>query len=468
MPSPLENGFRRLSTGHPEADEVLGGGFPEHSINIVMGHPGTGKTIFAEQMLFHNAAPGRKALYLTTLSEPLEKVLTYLQRFEFFDEEKLLGGILYEDMGRRLAEEGVGATLDRVREAIRTDSPRIIVIDSFKAVHDMAQSDSEMRRLASELSGVLSAYDVTTFLVGEYAEESIARYPEFAVADGIVQLVRKATGKRDERYLRVLKLRGSAYREGLHAFRITSRGLEVYPRIVTPPMPEGHELPRERIPTGIPGLDPLIEGGLWRGSNTLLKGETGSGKTTLALGFAMEGVRRGEPSLYLNLQENPIQLGWTLTGLYGEAEPGGLHLQYASPVELQVDSILVSLFRTIEQEGIQRLAIDSLGDLALAAGERERFHDYLYSLLQYLTVRGITSMTTLETPASPFVTDHDIAMGFSSIADAVIELGVDVKAEPPTRTLRVVKARGSAHHLSVHPMVIGSDGVRLAQRASSA
>ena len=164
----------RISSGNREADRVLGGGFPSNSINILMGEPGTGKTLFAEQLLFANANGERPVLYLTTLSEPLSKVVTYLQLLPFYDESKLGTAVMYDDIGGLLATAGVSALVPRVREAILEFKPSIIVIDSFKAIHDLSPSVPDMRRLISELAGLLSAYDTTTFLVGEYREEDIS------------------------------------------------------------------------------------------------------------------------------------------------------------------------------------------------------------------------------------------------------------------------------------------------------
>src|SRR5215213_2402370 len=263
---PAAEPTERMSVGNAEADYILGGGFPDNSINIIMGHPGSGKTIFAEQLIFHNAGGDRPILYFTTLSEPLAKVVRYLQGFRFFDEMKLGTQVIYEDVGPQLAREGAAALVSLLQDAIRTLSPRIIVIDSFKAVHDLAPSVAERRRIVYEMTALLTAYGTTAFLLGEYTEDDILLYPEFAVADGIVELSRLRLGSRDERYFRVYKLRGSRYLEGAHAFRITRSGLDVYPRLVSPRMPEGYEPATERISTGIAGLDQMLEGGLWRGT----------------------------------------------------------------------------------------------------------------------------------------------------------------------------------------------------------
>jgi circadian clock protein KaiC len=119
-----EEAGERMSAGNPEADHILGGGFPSNSINIIMGHPGSGKTIFAEQLIFHNADDERPILYLTTLSEPLAKVVRYLQGFRFFDETKLGTQVIYEDVGPQLARDGAPALVPLLQEAIRTLSPR--------------------------------------------------------------------------------------------------------------------------------------------------------------------------------------------------------------------------------------------------------------------------------------------------------------------------------------------------------
>jgi circadian clock protein KaiC len=287
-----------------------------------MGEPGTGKTVFAEQLLFKNADAGRPVLYLTTLAEPLSKVVTYLQRFAFYDESKMGTEIVYDDVGSLLATEGPDALLPRLREAIETLGPKIIVIDSFKAIHDLSTSVARMRRLVSQLAGLLSAYDTTTFLVGEYRPQDIARYPEFAVADGIVEFARQNRSTTDERFLRVSKLRGSGYLEGLHGIHITSAGLEVYPRLISPVEPKDYATRRERVSTGVAGLDAMLHGGVWRGSTTLMVGPTGSGKTTLGLQFALAGVASGEAALYVNFQENPTQLARVIEPLDKTGWPG--------------------------------------------------------------------------------------------------------------------------------------------------
>jgi circadian clock protein KaiC len=459
-PPAAEDSIDRLTSGNREADYILGGGFPLNSINIVMGHPGSGKTIFAEQLIFANAGPDRPILYFTTLSEPLPKVVRYLQGFQFFDETKLATEVIFEDVGAELATSGPEALIPMLREAIRTLSPKIIVIDSFKAVHDLAASVADRRRMVYDMPALLTAYGTTAFLLGEYTEEDILLYPEFAVADGIVEMSRRRFGNRDERYFRVYKLRGSRYLEGAHAFRITGNGLDIYPRLVSPRIPEGYDPATERISTGVTGLDAMLDGGVWRGTTTLLAGPSGAGKTTIGLQFALDGARQGEPSLYMNFQENPSQLMRTIRNLGvdpDEARAQGLDLVYASPVELQIDSIIVDMFRRIQQRRIRRLVIDALGDLASAATDPQRLHDYLYALVQHFAVSGITSLLNFETIGNA-IAGNGMQNAMSYLSDNVLLLTVDGE-QKTRRAIRVLKTRGSAHDTRVREVEISAAGV---------
>ena len=458
----IADAAERMKSGNAEADHILGGGFPMNSINIIMGHPGSGKTIFAEQLIFDNASDDRPIIYFSTLSEPQAKVVRYLQGFRFFDETKLGTQVLYEDIGARLSEDGIGALLPLLRQTIKSLSPKIIVIDSFKAVHDLAESAADRRRLVYEMTALLTAYGTTAFLLGEYTEDDILRYPEFAVADGIVEMSRRRLGNRDERYFRVYKLRGSRYLEGAHAFRITDSGLDIYPRLVSPAMPEGYEPATERISTGVRGLDAMLGGGVWRGTTTLLAGPSGAGKTTIGLQFALEGTRLGEPTLYMNFQENPSQLMRTIRNLgvdLEEAQAHGLDLVYASPVELQIDSIIVDMFRRIRQRGVRRLVIDALGDLATAATDPQRLHDYLYALVQHFAVSTITSVLNFETSGN-VISGEGMQHATSYLSDNVVLLTVDGD-ERTRRAIRILKTRGSAHDMRVREVEISAAGLAI-------
>jgi circadian clock protein KaiC len=432
-----------------------------------MGEPGSGKTILAEELVFANAsleADPRPILYLTTLSEPLDKVVRYLQQFSFFDEEKLLSGaIRYDSIASELEAHGVAALVPKLKEIITTIAPKIIVIDSFKAVHDLSTSVSEMRRILYEVSGLLTAYETTAFFLGEYNEDQIPIFPEFAVADGMVELARMKHGTRDERYLRVLKLRGSKYQEGLHAFRIHGDGLDVFPRLTSPGTPKSYVAEEARLSTGVPGLDRLLAGGVWAGGATLLEGPTGAGKTTLALQFILEGVRLGQPGLYVNFQENPTQLARSVQGLgisITDAQKRGLHYLYVSPVELQIDSILVELFQTIQEKNIKRVVVDSVGDLVGAASDLTRLYSYLYALMQHFVARQVACVLTQTTTAIANPMEGQIC----AMSDAIVRLNLEWAGNSARRTLKIVKARGSNHVLDIQDFRITAQGIEVSTR----
>jgi circadian clock protein KaiC len=449
--------MERVSTGNQAVDRILAGGFPASSINIVMGAPGTGKTILAGQLSFANGSD-RPALYLTTVSEPLAKVITYLQQYTFADPSSIGTRVIYESLAEALAEpDGLE---DHVADLIKQHRPSIIVIDSFKAMADLVPERERWRRLLHGLAGLLTAYDATSFWIGEYTADMMSDLPEFAVADGILELTRTQTGTRDDRYLRVVKLRGSRFLDGYHYFRLTPAGLDVFVRLVTPVVPDRYATSGERLSSGVAGLDELIGTGWLRGTSTVVAGPSGAGKTALSLHFLREGVARGEPGLLLSFQENPDQLaramvafGWSPESLLG---PDKLDVLYTSPVELQIDSIVTEAFRRLESNAVKRLVVDAVGDMERSARDALRYRDYLYTLTQYVAARGVTALFTLETLGShhPGSTGKEI----SPMSDNLVLLGMELD-DDMTRTIRVIKSRGSGHDGRRHRLRITDQGV---------
>jgi circadian clock protein KaiC len=190
----------------------------------------------------------------------------------------------------------------------------------------------------------------------------------------------------------------------------------------------------------------MLDGGLWRGTTTLVAGPSGAGKTTIGLQFALEGARQGEPTLYMNFQENPTQLVRTIRALgvdLEQAQAQGLDLVYASPVELK--------------RGVRRLVIDALGDLASAATDPQRLHDYLYALVQHFAVSTITSVLNFETTGNT-ISGDGMQNAMSYLSDNVLLLTVDGE-ERTRRRLRVLKTRGSAHDTLIREVEITAAGV---------
>ena len=450
----------RLASGDPRLDAILGGGFPADAINLVVGPPGSGKTVLAQQYVFHTATPERPAIYLTTVSEPLDKVLRYGQTMAFFDAAAVGRTVFYEDLGELLGTQGLPGVLERVDALVKEHRPAIIVIDSFKALHPYATDEGAFRRFLHSLAGLLSAFPVTSLWIGEYDSAELSSAPEFAVADAIVRLSSEQLQRRELRVLRVLKLRGSGFLPGRHTYRLSSSGIDVFPRLADPVDASAYAMPPERISSGIPALDAMLDDGYWPGAATLVAGPTGSGKTLLGLHFIVSGARRGEPGIIATLQENPTQLQRIAQGFGWSLAEDGVELLYRSPVDLYIDQWVYELLAAVEHTGARRVVIDSLGDLGFAAGDEARYREYLYSLVQRCSRRGVSLLMTLELPDLFQVTQIS-EVGVSHVADNVVMLQYLRQPAGIRRTLTILKTRASLHEPQVREFTITPEGITL-------
>jgi circadian clock protein KaiC len=454
--------IERLTSGKLRLDEVLGGGFPVHAINLIAGPPGTGKTLLAQQYLFENATTERPGLYLTTTSEPLDKVIRYGQGLDFFDRSAIGTSVLYESLASQLVGDGLAGVSERLLELVRDVRPGIVVIDSFKAFGPYAKDPLEFRSFVAELAGRLSPLPINTFWVGEYGLAELPDLPEAAVADAILVLRSVASGQRTARYLQILKLRGGQFLSGEHAYRLSSAGLQVFPRLADPVVESTASADVQRLSTGISGLDQMLGGGVFHGATTLIIGPSGTGKTILSLEFLTAGARRGSRGVFASLQENPTQMARILEGGRGRELDDQVEIHRRSPVDVYIDEWVYEVFERVESTGAELLAIDSLTDLRIASPDPKRFEEYSYSLTQRLGQLGITTVMTMESPPSLGFADLPSSV-ISHLADNIIILGYQLSGSTVGRGIHVLKARASRHDPVIREFTIGPDHITIGE-----
>lgn len=451
----------RLLSGHEALDTVLGGGLPGNAISLIMGLPGTGKTIIAQQYVFRNSSPERPAVYFSTVSEPLEKIVRFGQTLDFFDRAAIGRSVFYEDLGAAVSTDGVDGVMSRIVAVIKERRPGLIVIDSFKALHAFADSHGQFRKFLHELAGKLTAFPTSSLWVGEYEDSEIGVMPEFAVADAILDLSIDKIGQREVRFLRVRKLRGSGFRSGDHAYRLSASGLHLFPRLADTGIDAAYELDDVRVSSGIGALDDLLGLGYWPGSSTLVAGPSGSGKTLMGLHFIFEGLRHEEPGVIASLQENATQLqrvtegfGWSLHGPQVE-------VMYRSAVDIYIDEWVYELLQVVERTGARRVLIDSLADLRVAAGDETRFREFVYSLVQRFSQQAVSVVMTFEIP-DLFHADRLSDSAVSHLSDNVILLNYVKDDDSISRAMCVIKTRASRHEPGIRPFTIGPHGIEAA------
>lgn len=460
--------IQRLSTGVPGLDEALGGGLPEYSFNLIAGAPGTGKTTLTHQILFANAADGRPALYFTVLGEPALKMLRYQQQMSFFDPDKADRVIHFVNLSQEAMEGDLGKVLESIEREVREIDPAIVVVDSFRTIvrtsAGAASGEMELQEFVQRLSLRLSGWQATTFLVGEYLESEARDNPVFTVADGIIWLYLSVERNSSVRKLQVVKMRGQAPMPGLHTFRITSDGIQVFPRMFRreerPPRPA----PRRQISTGVSGLDEMMGGGILEGDAALVAGPTGSGKSVLATQFIADGARRGEHGIMAVFEEHPQEYMERARGLGFDLEEmarqGQLKVIYLRPLDLSVDETFQEIRDAVRSVGATRVVIDSLSgfEVALAPTFREDFRESLYRLVGALTGIGVTVLMTVEVVQSfsdLSFTPHAISF---LTDDVILQRYVEIDGEL-RRLMTVVKMRGSQHSKEMRAYEITSEGL---------
>ena len=464
--------IRKLPTGVPGLDEILGGGLPEYSFNIIAGSPGGGKTTLAHQIVFANATPERPALYFTVLGEPALKMLRYQQQFKFFDSTKLNTAVRFVNLSQVVLEQDLDAVLAEIIKEVEAAHPAVVVVDSFRTVVRKAggsTGEAELQGFIQRLALHLTSWQATTFLIGEYTEGEVRDNPVFTVSDGLFWLYQQVERNSIVRKLQVMKLRGQASVPGLHTFRITDAGVQAFPRTFGLSGRRDTARVRRRLPSGVPGLDELLGGGIPEGDSVLVAGPSGTGKSIIATQFIAEGLRRGEPGIVAIFEERPEEyMGRAATlGMDFEAPQaaGTLTIVYLRPLDLSVDETMREILDAVARTGAKRVVIDSLAgfEMALAPGFRADFRESLYRMIGALTRTGVTIVSTVEVTE----TFTELALSpysISFLSDDIIRLRyVEIDGQL-RKVLMVVKVRAGYHSKDIREYEVTAAGLQVVAR----
>jgi len=466
--------IRKLPTGVPGLDEILGGGLPEYSFNIIAGPPGGGKTTLAHQVAFANATPERPALYFTVLGEPALKMLRYQQQFRFFDLEKLNSAVRFINLSQVVLEKDLDAVLAEIVREVEAASPSIVVVDSFRTVVRKKGLDSgevDLQEFVQRLALHLTSWQATTFLIGEYTESEFRYNPVFTVSDGLFWISQQVERNSVVRKLQVMKLRGQASIPGLHTFRITDNGVQAFPRTFGLAGRVEKTGIRQRLSCGIPELDAMMGGGIPEGDSLLVAGPSGSGKSVIATQFIAAGLSRGEPGIAVIFEERPSEYAGRAGNLgvdFKKPEKDGmLEILYLRPLDLSVDEALQEILSAVDRIGAKRLAIDSLAgfEMALAPAFRADFRESLYRMIGVLTRTGVTVVSTVEVPES--FTELALSQySISFLSDDIIRLRYVEIDGRLRKALVVVKMRAGDHSKDIREYEVTSGGVKVGGRLS--
>jgi circadian clock protein KaiC len=460
--------LKLLTSGIPTLDSILGGGFPEYSSNLIAGDPGSGKTTLCHQILFANASPETPAVYFTIVGEPPLKMLRYQQQFTFFDPAKVDRSIHFMNLNQEVLDS-LDKALETIIGEVERRNPAFVVMDSFRSLTQATLRPSgpgqiDLQTFLQRLALDLTSRQATTFLVGEYAANEPRDYTLFTMADGILWLSQIVNRNSMVRKIQAIKMRGLDTQPGLHTFRITRDGVRIFPRMVKPVEMDLKVQPPRFLSTGVAGVDELLGGGFFPGSAMLVAGPAGSGKSSLAIQFLVEGVQRGEPGVLAMFEETPVKYLEQAKGfgldLQQMADEKQLKLIYLRPLDLSVDETLHEIQAGVDEVKATRVVIDSLTglEIALAPSFEEDFRESLYRLLGTLSGAGVSIMMTVEN------NDNYTELRFSPHAvsfmtnDIILQRYVEIDSQLK-RVVTVIKTRSRKHPTDIRTYEVTERGI---------
>ncbi len=459
--------INRLATGVPGFDEVLGGGLPEFSFNLIAGPPGCGKTTLAHQMMFALATPQRPALYFTVLGEPPLKMLRYQQQFDFFNDELVNRSIRFINLTDETLAGDLDQVLRRIVAAVEAHSPALVFVDSFRSMVRASKTDSDgpnnLQHFVQQLGMLMTSWQATTFLLGEYSIETDAS-AVFTVADGLIWMRQSIQRNSVVRKMEIMKMRGQATLPGLHTFRISAAGIKVFgpASVVAPPDQATKATHDSRVLTGVPRLDEMLGGGMPRGYSMLVAGPSGSGKSILAAAFLAEGARRGETGVIAVFEQRPNRA--RNPALADLIKNGNVGLVDSAAPDLSIDEILRLILSEISRLNASRVVIDSLSgfELCLAPTFRDDFRESLLRLVSALAGAGVTVLMTSE--LEDRYTDLRFSpYGTAFMTDSIVVMRYIEVDSQLRRVIAVVKVRASRHSNQLRDFHIDDDGIHIGE-----
>jgi len=469
---------QRVSTGIPGLDEVLKGGLTARRLYLVEGDPGAGKTTLALQFLLEGARHGESGLYvsLSETREELEAVaashgwdIGALGICELTTTEDTLRPDAQYTMFHP-SEVELSDTTKAVLDEVERIKPTRVVFDSLSEMRLLAQNPLRYRRQILALKQFFIGRNCTVLLLDNRNAADSDRQLR-TIAHGVILLEQHAPEfGASRRRLRVEKMRGISYREGYHDFVIRTGGLDVFPRLIAA---EHHaDFTTQQIPSGVAALDALLEGGLDRGTSTLLVGPAGSGKSSLATQYIVAAAQRGQKAVLFTFDESlhtlysrSEGLGMPLRSLVVE---GLVRVKQVDPAELSPGEFAHLVRRAVEPatgEGAKVVVIDSLNGYLNAMPEERYLTIQLHEMLTFLGQLGVTTIMVVAQHGL-LGTAMQTAVDASYLADSVILLRFFEAEGRVRQAISVVKKRSGSHERSIRELKLSSDGVRLGEPLS--